>query len=280
MSNLLQSWLNNAGRFPLLPTSELLRLAKLRDTCVVGSPQYIKIINKICNHNLRLVPNVVRRYVSKRPSLSMGSEVTCDLLQQGYIGLRRAAEKYDAKRGFTFSTYAYSWVYQSISRWHNSNDRSIYIPENTIVEVLYRKRHGRPSNSKTSRLSEAVLNAARSTMEVATLDRRASEEDDRKLLDVMSDDNRVRSNRNSAAEHDSARLALKEILAECQIEPLVQDIVMLYAKLGRMSSVASRVRKKDTFCREVYEEALAKMQEHAASRKNAVAVRMKHIQPH
>ncbi len=278
--SLLQSWLNNAGRPPLLPTSELLRLAKLRDTYAVGSPQYIKIVNKICHHNLRLIPNVVRRYIGKLPSLSMGSEVTCDLLQQGYIGLRRAAEKYDSKRGFTFSTYAYSWIYQAISRWHNSNDRSIYIPENTIVEVLYRKRHGRPSNSKTSRLSEGVLEAARRTMEVTTLDKPASEEDDRKLLDVMCDANRIRSSENTAFADDSAVFALKEILAKCGIEPLTQDIVLLYAKTGRMARVGAKVHKKPKYCREVYNEAVAKMQEYVASQKDAAPVRLKHIQPH
>lgn len=280
MSDLVQSWLNNAGRSPLLPKGEIIRLAKERDNCKPGSAKYIRIINKICKHNLRLIPTVVRKYIGKRQGLSMGSEVAGDLLQQGYLGLRRAAEKYDGKRGFTFSTYAHSWVYQSISRWHNSNDRSIYIPENTIVEILYRRRHGRPSNSKTSRLSEGLLAAARSTMEISSLDKHCGEDEERDLIELMSDDNRIRSNKNTAAADDAAVLALKEILAECDIEPLTQDIVLLYAHLGRMASVGTRVHKKPTLCRALYNEAVEKMQAHAAAREKDVAVRMKHIQPH
>ena len=109
----IQLWLNAAGRFPLLPSVEMIRLAKKRDTLEPGSAAYVKIINKICEHNLRLVPNVARKYLSKRKGLSMRSEVAGDLLQQGYLGLRRAAEKFDATRGFAFSTYAYSWIYSS-----------------------------------------------------------------------------------------------------------------------------------------------------------------------
>ena len=57
----IQAWLNAAGRFPLLPQTEMIRLAKKRDTLEPNSKAYIKIINKICEHNLRLVPNVVRQ---------------------------------------------------------------------------------------------------------------------------------------------------------------------------------------------------------------------------
>ena len=81
----------------------------------------------------------------------MSSEVTCDLLQQGYIGLRRAAEKYDASRGYTFSTYATNWISQAFSRWHNTHDRAVYIPENSMTELLYRRRHGKPSKSKNGK---------------------------------------------------------------------------------------------------------------------------------
>ena len=83
MSDSIQSWLNSAGRFPLLPKTELIRLTKKRDTLEPGSKAYIKIINKICEHNLRLVPGLVRKYLSKRTGYHMNSDVTNDLLQQG-----------------------------------------------------------------------------------------------------------------------------------------------------------------------------------------------------
>lgn len=282
MSDPIQSWLNNAGRFPLLPKSELIRLAKKRDTLEEGSTGYIKVINKICEHNLKLIPNVVRRYLSKRAGLSMNSEVASDLLQQGYIGLRRAAEKYDGKRGFTFSTYAHSWIYQVMTRWHNSCDRTIYVPENSMTELLYRRRHGRPSNNKNGRIAPDIIAAAAHSIAIGSLDKPTGEDEDTTLVDLMSEDNRIFS-RHSEPEGRQI-LALKDLMAECGIRPTVQDVVILYTKRPRMSIVAAKVKMTQKHCQNVYGAAIRTMKEHVAAKEAAkhelLAVRMKHTQPH
>ena len=282
MSDHIQFWLNSAGRFPLLPKSELIRLAKKRDTFEVGSAGYIKIINKICEHNLKLVPNIVRKYLSKRAGLSMSSEVASDLLQQGYIGLRRAAEKYDGKRGFTFSTYAHSWIYQAMTRWHNSSDRTIYVPENSITELLYRRRHGRPSDNKNGRIASDIIAAAAHSIAISSLDKQAGDDEDATLMDLMNEDNRIIS-RHSEPEGRQI-LELRELMAECGIRPKVQDVVLLYAKRPRMSIVAAKVQMTQKHCQNVYGVAVRTMKEHVAAKEAAkrerIAVRMKYTQPH
>ena len=253
----IQSWLNNAGRFPLLPQEEMLRLAKKRDTLTPGSKAYVKVINKITNHNLRLIPTVVNRYLAKRVGLTMSSEVTNDLLQQGYLGLRRAAEKYEADRGYRFATYAYPWIYQAFTRWHNSHDRAIYIPENLMTETLYRQRHGKPSKSRDGATKGHLVAFAARSMHVNSIDVRMDDEESTRLVDIMDDSNRLYDPVNENP--DWASLKLRDLMAECGIEPKAQDVVSLYARRGTMRIVAAKVDMSETRCRALYNDAFAKM---------------------
>lgn len=268
----VQSWLNTAGRLPLLPKSEIIRLAKKRDTLEPESKAYIKVINKICEHNLRLVPVVVRTYLNKRFNCNMNSEVASDLLQQGYIGLRRAAEKYDGTRGFTFSTYANRWISQAVSRWHNSHDRTIYIPENSMCEFLYRRRHGHPSKSKNGRIRNATLAATSRAIDISSIDRfTGTDTDTVTIADMMSDNNRILSNKTQL--DGIAELQLKELMAECLIKPRTQDIVLSYAKRGRMSIVASRLSLSSKHCQNLYQEAVRLMKDKVAAKEAAKKAR-------
>jgi len=254
----IQTWLNNAGRYPLLPAEEILRLAKKRDTLTPGSKAYVKVINKICMHNLRLVPTVVRKYLSKRTGYSMSSEVASDLLQQGYLGLRRAAEKFDATRGFTFATYAHSWIYQAFSRWHNSHDRAIYVPENAMTELLYRRRHGHKSKSKNGRIGQDLLDAAARTMDVTSIDRKAGTDDDATALsELMGEDNRLISNEPTDEKRGERRL--RQLMNECGIKARTQEIVVGYARRGRMSIVAAKLSLSPKHCQNLYQEAVRDM---------------------
>ncbi len=274
----IQFWLNNAGRFPLLPADEIIRLAKKRDTLTPGSQAYVKVINKICEHNLRLVPNVVRKYLAKRINHSMSSEVAGDLLQQGYLGLRRAAEKFDGTRGFTFSTYAHNWIYQAFTRWHNSCDRVIYVPENAQCEVLHIKRNGCRSNSKNGRIAVDILNAATRTMDMTSLDRRVGNDDDTTTLaELMGEENRLFSD--EPTDENRGEKMLRELMDECGIKPRTQQIVVNYTKRGRMSTVAAKLALSPKHCQNLYQAAVremkAKVQEKEADRAAVRAVRLK-----
>ena len=266
----IKAWLNAAGRFPQLPKAELLRLAKRRDSLAPGSKAYIKVVNKICEHNLLLIPSVVRTYVGKRNELNMSSSVVSDLLQQGYLGLRRAAEKFDATRGFTFSTYAYNWIRQSIIRWHSIVDKTIYVPENAVTEVLYRRRHGKPSTSKNNRLSSNVLNAATRVMEISSTDKRLSHEDDgTTVADRLSEENRITYA--DTDEEGTAIIQLRDLMAECGINPKAQDILLHYGKRGRMSLTASVVGIKQSDCRKIYNDTVEILAQRVKEKESARA---------
>ena len=258
----IQAWLNAAGRFPLLPKSEMIRLAKKRDALEPGSRAYIKVVNKICEHNLRLVPNVVRKYINKRMGFTMGSEVVSDLLQQGYIGLRRAAEKYDATRGFGFSTYAYPWIYQAFTRWHNSHDRAIYVPEGTMTEVLYRKRHGKPSKSRGAKVSEGCINAAFRCGHVSSIDVRLDDEDGSTLADLMGNENSLYHAKQG--EKGRAEDELNSLMNDCGVSARAQNIVRTYLRRGRLDSVARELRMNTPNCRALYKEAVEIMKQKVA----------------
>lgn len=250
----IQTWLNSAGRYPILPKQEIIRLAKKRDTFAEGSAGYNRIVNKICQHNLRLIPAIVTGYVRKRKKMSMFSPVISDLFQQGYLGLRRAAEKYDGTRGYTFSTYANPWIYQAFYRWHNAHDRLIYIPEGTMGEILYRRRNGRPSKNSASTKNEALIRAAEKSMSVASIDVPLEDDSTSSLSDILHEENLLFNQSVDLA--DYRRQQLRQVMSDCGIKPRVQKIVMTYARKGNMVMTAHKLGIAKDTCQNLYQEAL------------------------
>jgi len=255
MTDSIQSWLNTAGRFPLLPKSEVIRLAKKRDTLEPGSKAYIKVINKICNHNLRLVVTVAKTYANKR-HIRTGSEMMADLLQLGYFGLRRAAEKYDAARGYTFSTYATPWVRQSVYRGAQYLENLIYIPENTQCELLYIRRHGERSKSKNGRIAQDYLNSADHALRVGSIDVRIEDDESATLSDVISNDNKIL---NGNEVFSDRRNELRGLLRKAGVKSRDIEFVMTYLRGGRIQSAASKCGISASRGREVYNAAISKL---------------------
>jgi RNA polymerase primary sigma factor len=119
----LRLFLNEISRYPLLTREEEVVLAKR----IEQGDQDAK--DRLINSNLRLVVSIAKKY-------SAGTELTLlDLIQEGIFGLIRAAEKFDWRRGFKFSTYATWWIRQSVERGIANKARPIRVP----VHILQRE---------------------------------------------------------------------------------------------------------------------------------------------
>ena len=163
-------WLESAARYPLLPKDEVLRLAKIIQNENSTKNARDRAVKKLVRHNLRLVPKEVRTFGSAKVSYNWGGCNTMDLLQQGAIGLVRAAELYDPTRGYAFSTYATPWIRQAVRRFANSNYSSIRIPESTVRDLFNYKHGKRDFKQKSLAGVEERLNHAQAAINVNSLD--------------------------------------------------------------------------------------------------------------
>jgi RNA polymerase primary sigma factor len=135
----LQLFLNEAGRYKLLTAPEEVELAKRIER---GDKQAKDLL---INSNLRLVVSIAKRYQGHGLSL-------LDLIQEGIIGLIRAAEKFDWRKGFKFSTYATWWIRQAVQRGVANKARTIRIP----VHIVEREqRIARAERELMARLERA-----------------------------------------------------------------------------------------------------------------------------
>jgi RNA polymerase primary sigma factor len=115
----LQLFLNEAARYPLLTAAEEVELAKR----VERGDKEAK--DRMINSNLRLVVSIAKRYQGRDLAL-------LDLIQEGIIGLIRAVEKFDWRKGFKFSTYATWWIRQAVQRGVANKSRTIRIPVHIV----------------------------------------------------------------------------------------------------------------------------------------------------
>ena len=111
----LQLFINQAMRYPLLSAAEEVELAQAIERGDLAAKE------RMINSNLRLVIKFARRYQGHGLALS-------DLIQEAMLGLIRATEKFDWRRGYKFSTYAVLWIKQSIQRGLDNTGRAVRIP--------------------------------------------------------------------------------------------------------------------------------------------------------
>ena len=122
----VKQYLKEIGTYPLLTADQELILA---ERVAHGDP---RARQKLVEANLRLVVSIAKRYSNQGLPL-------LDMIQEGNIGLMRAAQKFDYKRGFRFSTYATWWIRQAISRAIAEHSRTIHIPVH-VVELIYKMK--------------------------------------------------------------------------------------------------------------------------------------------
>jgi RNA polymerase primary sigma factor len=126
--NNIKTYLKDIGKVSLIvPEEEKDLYAKLMKSDPAAQKRMLEA-------NLRLVVNIAKKFSAQTRGLDL-----LDLIQEGNIGLRRAVEKFDPRKGYRFSTYATCWIRQGISRAIADHSRTIRIPVH-IVEVLTRYR--------------------------------------------------------------------------------------------------------------------------------------------
>jgi RNA polymerase primary sigma factor len=184
----LQLFLNEIGRHRLLTPAEEIDLAKRIERGDLDAKE------RMINANLRLVVSIAKKY--------QGSELTLlDLIQEGILGLIRAVEKFDWRRGYRFSTYATWWIRQAVERGMDAKSRTIKLPINLVrsqrklarAENILSVKLDRPPTetelAAEAQISPAEIRALRDAARAVTsLDRPLGEEQDAAFGDLLPDE--------------------------------------------------------------------------------------------
>jgi RNA polymerase primary sigma factor len=128
----IQIYLREIGQYPLLTAAEERELAKRIEK---GDAEARNILAR---SNLRLVVSIAKKYVGRSPDLTL-----LDLIQEGNLGLFRAVDKFDWKKGYKFSTYATWWIRQAITRALADQSRTIRIPVHMVETIAKYKQISR-----------------------------------------------------------------------------------------------------------------------------------------
>jgi RNA polymerase primary sigma factor len=149
----LQLFMQEIGRYPLLTKEQEIELSKRVERGEMEAKE------QMINSNLRLVVSIAKRYQGHGLSL-------LDLVQEGIIGLIRAVEKFDWRKGFKFSTYATWWIRQAVQRGVANKSREIRVPVHIVEREQRISRAERELAPKLGRMptDEEVAKAARITV--------------------------------------------------------------------------------------------------------------------
>ena len=185
----VRMYLKEIGKVPLLSAEEEIELAKRME---LGDDEAKK---RLAEANLRLVVSIAKRYVGR-------GMLFLDLIQEGNLGLIKAVEKFDYKKGYKFSTYATWWIRQAITRAIADQARTIRIPVHMVetinklmrisrqlVQELGREPSAEEIAVKLDMSVEKVREILKIAQEPVSLETPIGEEEDSHLGDFIQDDN-------------------------------------------------------------------------------------------
>lgn len=185
----VRMYLKEIGKVPLLTADEEIELAKRMEN---GDEDAKK---RLAEANLRLVVSIAKRYVGR-------GMLFLDLIQEGNLGLIKAVEKFDYRKGFKFSTYATWWIRQAITRAIADQARTIRIPVhmvetiNKLVRVsrqLLQELGREPTPEEIAEKMDIPVDRVREIIKISqepvSLETPIGEEEDSHLGDFIQDDN-------------------------------------------------------------------------------------------
>ena len=225
--------------------------------------------NDFVKANLRLVISIARRFNHGRMSLA-------DLIQEGNLGLMKAVERYDYRRGFRFSTYASWWIRHAISRALADKGREIRLPVH-MIDAQHRLTKARreltaklgrqPTTAEladaTSMPADKVENMRRWVLEQSvSIDRPAGDEDGRNLGEVLEDPDREELSPTADLEFEALTGELRHLLGE--LRPIEADILKQRFGLETereltLKEIGAKYNLSRERIRQLQEQALVKM---------------------
>lgn len=231
MSDALGDYLNTISRVPLLTGAEELHLGRLvrfwqdnDSPSVADTRRGKRALDRIVSANLRLVVSVVTRYRRRFAHLAIEP---IDLVQAGNIGLIRAVEKFDPTRGYRFSTFAYWWIRQAVSRYIQEVHPTVRVPA-ALVSLIGKIDNLCESKGKPLAIAELSrhLNEAPRRVELAL--------SLRQLSSVVSLDQ-------SLGSADAGDLTLLDTVTDGRRPEVEEDYAWLHGHLHKLSPLELNV---------------------------------------
>ncbi|HIA51379.1 MAG TPA: RNA polymerase sigma factor RpoD [Candidatus Melainabacteria bacterium] len=186
----IRMYLREIGTIPLLKADQEIELARKIEQ---GGAEGAVAKRQLVQANLRLVVSIAKRYAGRGMQL-------LDLIQEGNLGLIRAAEKFDYERGYKFSTYATWWIRQAITRAIADQARTIRIPVHMVETInkikkatrqLAQDKGRKPTEEEIAQVMEISVSKLREIIKMSaepvSLETPVGKEDDSKLGDFVED---------------------------------------------------------------------------------------------
>ena len=270
----VRMYLKEIGRVPLLTAQQEVELAKLMENKDKDRESALQAQKDLAEANLRLVVSIAKRYIGR-------GMLFLDLIQEGNLGLIKAVEKFDYKKGYKFSTYATWWIRQAITRAIADQARTIRIPVHMVetINKLIRvqrqllQKYGRePTPDEIAKEMDVSVDRVLEVMKIAqepvSLETPIGEEEDSHLGDFIED-------RDAQAPADAAAdVLLREQLTEVlgTLTDREKQVLMLRfglqdGKARTLEEVGKNFRVTRERIRQIEAKALRKLRHPSRSKK-------------